>query len=144
MKKSKHEWKNTVGEAIEKKNKIKLVEQCTTSVPNSSGTSTNGDGLHYQKVNTKTKSIHQKLTSDPYTRKPIDEISNCNKQKTKTILMARNGMLECGSNFKGTMSQTCQDCNMMDDEHHRLNICTKQEDTNNANNHRKTNFHDTG
>ena len=43
-------------------------------------------------------------------------------------------MLECGEN--------CWDFNIIDDEHHRLNICTKWEDTNNANNHTKTNFQD--
>ena len=32
-------------------------------------------------------------------------------------------MLVCGANFKGTMKSTCQTCNVMDDEKHRLNIC---------------------
>ena len=130
MRKTKLEWKNAVREAIEKKNKKKLTELCITNGPN---------GI---KVNTKTKNIYQKLTSHPYIRKPIDEISHCNKQKTKTIILARSRMLECGTNFKGTMSDTCQDCNTVDDEHHRLNICNKWEDTNNANNNTKTNFDD--
>ena len=128
MRKTNFEWKNAVREAIEKKNKKKLTDLCITNGPNG------------KKVNTKTKNIHQKLTSDPYTRKPKDEIFHRNKQKTKTIILARSGMLECGANFKGTLSKTCQDCNITDDEHHRLNICNKWNDTNNVNNNTKTNF----
>ena len=32
-------------------------------------------------------------------------------------------MLECGVNFKGTMSATCKTCKITDNENHRLNNC---------------------
>ena len=34
-------------------------------------------------------------------------------------------MLECGTNFKGTHSTTCTNCNTTDNEHHRMNECPK-------------------
>ena len=33
-------------------------------------------------------------------------------------------MLECGVNFKGTMSQMCRSCGTIDNETHRLNDCS--------------------
>ena len=39
-------------------------------------------------------------------------------------------MLTCGKNFKGTMSEICSTCNVIDDENHRLNYCSKFRDTN--------------
>ena len=32
-------------------------------------------------------------------------------------------MLECGTNFKGTMSDICRHCNTINNENHRLNEC---------------------
>ena len=49
----------------------------------------------------------------------------CNKHITKTLVIARFGMLECGQNFKGSISETCRTCQTVDDENHRLNHCTK-------------------
>ena len=43
-------------------------------------------------------------------------------------------MLECGTNFKGTMVDKCRDCNVTDNEYHRLNECTKWVHLNRANN----------
>ena len=34
-------------------------------------------------------------------------------------------MLECGKNFKGSLREICQVCNMLDNENHRLNYCSK-------------------
>ena len=34
-------------------------------------------------------------------------------------------MLECGRNYKGTHRITCEQCNQIDDENHRLNNCVK-------------------
>ena len=50
-------------------------------------------------------------------------VTKLSKQDTKTLMIARYGMLECGKNFKGTMSEMCNTCNCPDDEEHRLNIC---------------------
>ena len=48
-----------------------------------------------------------------------------NKQRTRTIFLSQNGMLECGKNMKGTISEICKDCQILDDESHRLNNCKK-------------------
>ena len=40
-------------------------------------------------------------------------------------MIARYGMLECGKNFGGNMNKTCETCNCIDDEEHRLNACPK-------------------
>ena len=40
-------------------------------------------------------------------------------------MTARYGMLECGKNFKGTLSESCSVCCCIDDEEHRLNVCPK-------------------
>ena len=34
-------------------------------------------------------------------------------------------MLECGKNFKGSLREVCQVCNVLDNENHRLNYCSK-------------------
>ena len=39
-------------------------------------------------------------------------------------------MLECGTNFKGTLNTTCANCNTTDNEHHRMNECPKWKDLN--------------
>ena len=49
----------------------------------------------------------------------------CNKYDTKTIIIARFGMLECGRNYKGNKPETCGLCDEIDDENHRLNNCIK-------------------
>merc|ERR1712087_617429 len=66
-----------------------------------------------------------------YEQKPLQEIINREKQRTKTIILARNGMLECGKNFKGTVSEICPECNIVDNEEHRLNHCFKWREINN-------------
>ena len=109
--KTKAEWKKIVDEAIEENNRKKLIKNCTTKTP---------EGI---KVNTKTKTIHENLTSPFYKRQTLKEIVKGTKQRTKTILLARHGMLECGKNFKGTIPDICRHCNINDDENHRLNEC---------------------
>ena len=52
------------------------------------------------------------------------------RQETKTIIMARYGMLECGTNYKGTTKSQCSACNVIDNEDHRLNFCQSWQDTN--------------
>ena len=47
------------------------------------------------------------------------------KLETRTTIIARYGMLECGTNFKGTHSATCVSCNKTDNEHHRMNECSR-------------------
>ena len=120
--KTKRQWREEIRKAVNNnRNKQKLIESCTTVTP--TGT----------KINTKTREIHTKLTTEPYNRQPPNEILNGNKLITKTIILARHGMLECGNNFKGTISLNCSSCNAIDDENHRLNECSRWSDINNAN-----------
>ena len=55
-------------------------------------------------------------------------------------MIARFGMLECGTNFKGTLSNICSTCSVTDDENHRLNHCTKYSSNNFYNSVNKSNF----
>ena len=118
---TRRQWKHTVEKAIKETNKHKLLQNSTTSTPQ--GT----------KINTKTKHIYEALTTTTYEQIPLKEVINQEKQRTKTIILARNGMLECGKNFKGSMSELCPECNEIDDEEHRLNHCMKWEEINNLN-----------
>ena len=61
---------------------------------------------------------------------------------TRTLILARNSMLECESNFKGTLPEICRSCDVKDDENHRLNYCTQWEDTNQAEHEEKYDFLD--
>ena len=39
-------------------------------------------------------------------------------------------MLDCGKNLKGSMPETCNRCNEIDDEDHRLNHCIMYKENN--------------
>ena len=108
-----NQWKRNVKRAIEKQNKQRLIEECHTR---------NGD---QRTPKTKTAFILNTLKNPSYERNPLTEIGSLSKIETKTLMIARYGMLECGKNFKGTMSLTCDRCNCLDDEEHRLNSCLK-------------------
>ena len=110
--KTKNEWRASVNKAVNERNKNRLIENCTTKTTT---------GI---KINTKTKETHTRLTSEQYNRQPLQELHHGNKQRTKTIILARHRMLECGKNYKGTMSERCRSCKVTDDENHRLNECT--------------------
>ena len=107
------QWKRIIDEKIEEKNKDRLIEECHKKV--------NG-----QKIR-KSKSAHivEELTHDDYTRKALPIIKYLTKYETKTLIIARFGMLECGTNFKGSMSSECSTCKRTDDEEHRLNYCER-------------------
>ena len=47
------------------------------------------------------------------------------KQRARTVFMAQNGMLECGMNMNGTIPEKCSECNVPDNEQHRLVECKK-------------------
>ena len=63
-----------------------------------------------------------------------------NKHECKVLIIARFGMLECGKNYRGTLTEQCTTCNQNDTEEHRLNSCTKYEDTNYLNDPEKIPF----
>ena len=81
------------------------------------------------------------LKNESYVRQPCKEIMKLSKNETKTLIIARFGMLECGANFKGKMAETCALCNCRDDENHCLNACPKFKDMNLLSNDEKVDFH---
>ena len=115
---SHNEWKRKVTAEIEKDNIERLKNECYKVEK----------GNKIEK--TKTKSIIKHITKQEYTRGPPQELQYCNKHETKTIIIARYRMLECGSNFKGTIREICDTCQLVDDETHRLNYCKAFKDVN--------------
>ena len=122
------EWKNKVKSAIEKKNTARLNEECYKQV----------NGVRTRK--TKTATIADKIADRNYKHKPQKELIYATKQETKTMIIARYGMLECGKNFKGSFKQMCEPCNEIDDENHRINHCIKLKGTNLYDSSVKVNF----
>ena len=113
-----NEWKRRVSTQIEKKNKERMLQECHKVI----------DGRNIPK--SKTSTIVDKRNDPNYTRKPATEIMCMNKHETRTLIMSRYGMLECGKNFGGSIKKICERCNCIDDEAHRLNACTKWSNTN--------------
>ena len=108
-----NEWKEKVRVAVLKRNGQKLLENCVEM---------NGD---VAKVMTKTKHIHDALVNNKYNAEPVKYIIGTDKQRARTFFLSQNGMLECGKNRKGTIPEICIDCQVPDDENHRLNSCKK-------------------
>ena len=81
-------------------------------------------------MKSKTAHIIDKIENPSYQRKPLDEILHLTKRETKTLIISRFRMLECGNNFKGTMKITCDTCGCVDDEEHQLNQCRRFVHTN--------------
>ena len=103
-------WKNKVISATETMNKDKLIEMC--------------NGAKGEK--TKTKFVHDALKSDTYKRKPMFSILKRNKLEARVQLMGMFGMLNCARNFKsGNGGNICRECNVLDDENHRINDCRR-------------------
>ena len=85
--------------------------------------------------------MYVKLTNNRYKGTPIEALVRGNKQKTRTIFLAQNGMLECGRNMKGTIPEICPECNETDNEQHRLTTCKKWSNLN-SNHSNDVHFHD--
>ena len=111
--KTSNEWRHMVRKSIEDQNKIRLINECHKQ--------SEGKTI----VKTKTAHIVDKLKDPAYIRQPTQELKHLSKQETKTIIIARFGMLECGTNFKGTLNEVCSTCCCLDNEEHRLNVCPK-------------------
>ena len=73
-------------------------------------------------------------------KKSVNEIVSGSKEMIKTLILSCHGMLECGIDYKGTMTQICRSCEVTDDENHRLNECINFSETNRANDPLKSNF----
>ena len=115
---SKYEWTNKVKVEIEKSNKARLLEDLHKTE--------SGE----KRRKTKTAHIVDYIEKPNYQRKPLPEIMLCTKQETKSILISRFAMLDCGKNFKGSYGELCRECQTVDNENHRLNHCIKFRDIN--------------
>ena len=97
-------------------------------------------------IKTKTAFIIDALDNDnydvDYERKPLRELLMRNKQEVSTIILARSGMLERGANFKGVMNEKCRECDVTDNEDHRMNSCIRWRDVNRYGENEKVNFED--
>ena len=89
---SKYEWKKKVKEAIEISNKEKLLEDLHT-VENV-----------VKRGKTKTAGIIETVKSDEYHCIPQTVVLKLSKNDTKTLVLSRFHMLECGKNYKGSYS----------------------------------------
>ena len=121
-------WRQNVTSKIENKHVERLTNECFKTL----------DGV--QTIKTKTAGIVPDITNDKYRRKPQSSILKTSKRETRTIMIARFGLLECGKNFKGTQSEMCTECNCVDDENHRLNHCIKWQNVNLYNEAEKVDF----
>ena len=122
------EWKCEVERQIDRINRDKLEDQCFKTE--------NGQ----KKEKTKTARILPIITQNTYQRRPSKEILICSQRETKTLVTARFGMLECGKNFQGTLKAHCSECDLLDDENHRLNHCKRFRNINNYDSKDKVDF----
>ena len=115
---SRIEWKRQISTEAEKRHRERLHKECYKEK--------NGE----QTIKMKTAPIIKHIAQHTYSRKPSKELLECSKQETKTIMIARFKMLECGENFKGSMKEICNICKVIDDENHRLNHCKNFKEVN--------------
>ena len=115
IKESRPKWKNAVLTATEKRNKEILIDMCYSK----------------KGEKTKTRYVLEKLKSDCYERKPLSSFINRNKLMSRVLIMSMFGMLDCATNYKhGYGGENCRQCNVVDDESHRINDCIKYKEWN--------------
>ena len=108
-------WKEDVDQAIEKKNKEKLLEHCLSK---------NGE-------KTKTKSVCDLINGESFKRKPQYELLKKSKLEVRALMMARYGMLDCRNNYERKYkTKLCPECKVLDNEGHRINDCIVWKRTN--------------
>ena len=114
------EWKREVALAAEKRNIVKLREECETLC--------RGEA----KKKKKTRFVLENLDLPDYKRKPDSFIMHHNYiLHSRALIMGRYGMLKCASNFRnGFGTDKCDKCNVVDDESHRINHCKKWQNIN--------------
>ena len=127
---TRRQWMRKVDSMIEVKNRTRLINDCHKTDNNQ------------QIRKTKTAHIVNAIEGETYTRRPAPELFYFNKKETKTLIIARFGMLECGKNFKGTMKEHCSTCDEVDDENHRLNYCPRFRNVNLLDSQQRTEFTD--
>ena len=126
----KYEWKRKVNEAIEIANKERL--------SNDLHKSENGAVI----PKTKTARIVEAVKDPAFKCIPQTIVKSLTKHETKTLVISRFHMLECGINYKGNRPDRCVSCDVIDDENHRLNDCTLYRDINRCDSDVKFDFND--
>ena len=107
-------WSREVEQAAEKKNKSRLYDICYSK---QRGTS---------RLKTKTRSIAEMVQLDTYKRLPLPILQRLTTIQTRAFIMGRYGMLDCKNNFSsGYGGKMCAECNSVDNEAHRINVCVK-------------------
>ena len=107
-------WKRQVKQAIEKRHKAKLHEECH---------SVRGDKICEK---TKTLTIIPSIESDDFNRTHDYGLKTLTRIKARAIIMGRYMMLDCANNFENKYgSKKCDVCNVIDDEIHRIIYCPK-------------------
>ena len=130
--KTRMDWKREVTRAAEKRNVLKLREECETT--------RRGETM----IKTKTSFVLKTIDTIDYQRKHDTFIDSHNGiQYTRALIMARYGMLRCANNFhNGFGTKLCDLCNVCDDENHRINTCKKWREINLYDNRQKIEFND--
>ena len=116
-KKSAGEWKESVIRATEEGNKNQILKMCYKD---------RGE------ERTKSKYLIARLKDPQYKRSDPRPVMSMTRLKTKAVVMARSGMLECAKNYKNKYKKSlCQNCSMEDNEIHRINDCILYRSINN-------------
>ena len=110
-----HIWKNESKSAAERANIEKLKEECYIK---RRGETTS---------KTKTKFMENKINDVHYERKPDPFLYRYPSiVYTRALIMGRYGMLKCANNFSvGSGTRICMECDIKDDEDHRINHCSR-------------------
>ena len=130
--KSKQRWRTEVKAAAENMNKEKILEECAVRV--------RGEA----KQKTKTRHIECIISDLQYQRKPDEFIlEHQSIVYARAYIMAKFGMLDCGSNFANKYGgKLCKSCGTIDDEKHRINECVVYESINRVNCDTRVEFDD--
>ena len=109
--KRKNEWNQIVDHATWEMNSRLLLELCKNK----------------GKMRTKTLRLSEYIANGSYKYEgPPNVLFDFPRKTVKLILMARYGMLDCANNYHGKYgTKMCKECNVVDDENHRLNFCGK-------------------
>ena len=112
-------WKQEVRLAAEKANKSQLLNDCYKTQRGS------------RTEKSKTKHLIQLLETPTFARQPAEFMKENNKLIARAYIMGKFRMLHCAANFSdGHGGKMCQECNVIDDEDHRINSCAKWADIN--------------
>ena len=125
----KNAWKLEVMRAAEIRNKELLSQECQTRRRGVS------------KTKTKTKTIIEAMESPSFKRQPLPILKRLKCIEARALIMGRYGMLDCKANFSmGYGGKMCNECDVEDNENHRLNDCPKYSSINRYDNPDKIDF----